>query len=130
MKEFPPMASRPKVRVTVSLDAEVLADFQRFARMADQSLSSFLNAWLADTSESAEFVAVRLFESRDDVRQGVAKLNASLQAVEEGFGQALRAGRGGPHAGRQAAGGSPPRPVIRGGNSPAAGGAKRGNRHD
>lgn len=80
------MADRPKVRVTLSMDAEVLANYQRFAKLSNQSLSAFINGWLADTEDSADYLSVQLYAERDDVRQMQRSLLQRLESVESSIG--------------------------------------------
>lgn len=123
-----------KVRTTITIDEDQLARWQAVADRQKTSLSSTINGWLEQVLDAAEYVAACVDEDRQASKARLADVIRSLQLATELTQEAVadaKKGARGAARGTSARSGTPsPRPVIRGGNSPAAGGAKRGNRHD
>lgn len=85
---YPP-PSMPKVRTTISIDESVLDDWQSIAKLQGTSLSSLVNEWLDDLSESARYKALRVHQGDEDTRAAIAEINAALSVVQEGYLQAI-----------------------------------------
>lgn len=97
----------PKRRITLSLDDDLIDRFQAAADREGRSLSSFVNTWLFQILEPAEFLAELSGESREWSLQKINALTAALQVAQEqavevvvGSMQGSRAKRasGAPHA--------------------------------
>jgi hypothetical protein len=60
-----------RVRTTISLTPEAHAIFKRMADAANMSLARCMGDWLADTSEAALLITVKIEEARkvDSVKQ-------------------------------------------------------------
>lgn len=114
----------PKVRTTLTLDDDILAEWQNLARIQRASLSSTINDWLADTFQAAEYKALQVYAQSENVRQRVNEITTALSVVEEGYAQVKTLGTGA----RPAGGRSKPVPPScnTGGKLPTAKGAGRG----
>jgi hypothetical protein len=114
----PPSFRHSRVRVTVPVTTETLEAFQHYADSAGISVGRAMADWLAEQLNAVTYAALRLEEVREEIRE--APRAVARAVVPEQLQEA--AGRpGGPRSrgspGRPQAG-LPPRPVIRGGNSP------------
>lgn len=73
----------PKVRTTLSLDAELLARFQAVADLERRSLSSFINAWLEQVLPAAEWVGSMAAQERATGMKNMQAILAALQVAQE-----------------------------------------------
>jgi hypothetical protein len=113
MKAPPPS----RLRVTVSVTPETLAVFQHYAEASGVSVGRAMGDWLGEQLSAVQFAALRFEEVRTEVQEAPRLI--AEQLTPEGSRQAAAsAGARSPGA---AARYSPPRPVIRGGNSPRRG---------
>ena len=63
-------------RVTVPVDVEVLAAFERLAAASGTSVGKAMGTWLADTVEGAEAMANLMEKARSAPKQAVMELHA------------------------------------------------------
>ena len=123
----PPVPAKP-IRLTITVSPEVHEAFQRMADASGMSLGRCMGEWMQDTLEGVQFVTAQLVKAREAPRQVVKDMRqmalGSVDLADELLAD-LRAGkarlpaaRGAPSGAPAAATASPPRPVIRGGNSP------------
>lgn len=126
----------PNIRLTITVTPEVHAAFSRMAAASSMSLGRCMGEWLADTVEGVEFVTAQLERAREAPRQVVRDMRQTMLGLGDEMSQLLSdmrtgaiklppvSGDGGPPGPRrpvaEAALPKPPRPVIRGGNSPHA----------
>lgn len=77
----------PKVRTTITIDQEALARYESMAKVAGDSLSSFISDWLTVTTDAAQDLAVRIRRVKDSPEPVAAakRLIEALRVVEEGF---------------------------------------------
>lgn len=123
-----PPPSDPRIRLTIAVSPEVHAVFQRMAAAGSMSLSRAMGDWLGDTVEAAAQVASMMERARAAPREVTREIHAYALGMADETGALMRQLRE-KSAGRAAlvgaAGGAersallPPRPVIRGGKSPA-----------
>ena len=95
--------SRPS-RVSVPIDAETLAVFERLAKVSSQSTGKAIAEWLADTVEGAELMASTMERARSAPKLVTAELHAMALGLSENtkqimdkfskLGRAPLAGRG------------------------------------
>lgn len=123
--EKPPLPSPKHVRLTITVTPEVHATFQRMAAASGMSLGKAMGEWLADTVEAAEFMTTKMEQARAAPRMVIAEMQAAMTGVQDELSTLmsdLRTGRKVPPTAERAGGrpvaAAPPRPVIRGGNSP------------
>ena len=101
--------TRPS-RVSVPIDAETLAVFERLAKVSSTSTGKAIAEWLADTVEGAELMASTMERARAAPKLVTAELHAMVLGLSENtkelidkfskMGQAAKAGA----PGRAAAG--------------------------
>lgn len=96
----------PRIRLTITVTPETHEAFQHYAEAAGTSIGRAMGDWLGDQLSAVTYVALQM----EHVREAPGEIASQLVPQAEA-------------AGRRAAPGSnkPPRPVIRGGNSPAGG---------
>jgi hypothetical protein len=81
----------PKLpRVSVPLDAETLAVFQRLGKAANQGTGSAIAEWLRDTIEAAEFMASKMEQARAAPKVVVREMHAYALAMADETGQLMR----------------------------------------
>lgn len=135
-----------RTRFTIAVEPHVYEAFADLAHSSGVSLSRCIGDWLRDTAEAAQMTTVRVNEVRkshqDIAREFLSSQGREVERIMRGEGVAVwgpsqvrvhpnakivepPAGRsrGGPapRGGSASAGVPPPRPVIRGGKSPAKG---------
>jgi hypothetical protein len=74
--------TRP-ARVSVPIDAETLAVFNRLAKASSQSTGKAIAEWLADTVEGAELMASTLERARAAPKVVTAELHAMMLGMAE-----------------------------------------------
>jgi len=74
--------TRP-ARVSVPIDAETLAVFERLAKASSQSTGKAIAEWLADTVEGAEFMASTMERARAAPKLVTAELHAMALGLSE-----------------------------------------------
>ena len=73
-----------RVRVTASIDPEILDRFKRLAVVRGVSLSSCIGDWLADTIEGSEYVASTIEKAKGSPVRVLREMNASFAVLQEG----------------------------------------------
>ena len=93
--------TRP-ARVSVPIDAETLAVFERLAKVSSQSTGKAIAEWLADTVEAAELMASTMERARAAPKLVTAELHAMALGLSENtkelmdrFSKMGKAARGG-----------------------------------
>lgn len=93
--------TRP-ARVSVPIDAETLAVFERLAKVSSQSTGKAIAEWLADTVEGAELMASTMERARAAPKLVTAELHAMALGLSENtkelmdkFSKMGKAARGG-----------------------------------
>lgn len=128
LMKTPPTPSN--VRLTISITPEVHETFQRLAKASSMSISRAMGEWLGDTLDAATFMATTMEKARAAPRLVARELHAYALGLGDETGELLKRvqkkGRvagaaGGASASPEAPAASPPRLVIRGGNSPQKG---------
>jgi hypothetical protein len=74
--------TRPS-RVSVPIDAETLAVFERLAKVSSQSTGKAIAEWLADTVEGAELMASTMERARAAPKLVTAELHAMALGLSE-----------------------------------------------
>ena len=75
-------------RVTVPVDVEVLAAFERLAAASGTSVGKAMGTWLSDTVEGAEAMADLMEKARQAPKQAVLELHSyalGLTDITQGF---------------------------------------------
>lgn len=118
-----------RVRLTITVTPEVHEAFSRLAKASGMSLGRAMGEWLGDTLEAVTYTAQKVEEARAAPKLVMRELHAYALGLADETGQFLKTigkqpGTRPPPsvagvAGRLAA--TPPRHVIRGGNSPDKG---------
>jgi hypothetical protein len=104
----------PKVRTTITIDADKLARWQAVASVERRSLSSVITQWLEQVLQSAEYLAAQVDEDREASLDRLQRLMISIQVVNEqsilavGTAQGKTAAAGPAMAARAGAVPSPP----------------------
>jgi hypothetical protein len=78
----PPTSSKP-ARVSVPVDADVLAVFERLAKASNMSTGRCMASWLADTVEAAELMASTMERARLAPKIVTAELHAMMLGMSE-----------------------------------------------
>lgn len=84
----------PKVRTTISIDESVLGDWQSIAKMQGTSLSSLVNEWLLDLTDSARYQALRVYQDGSKKRSRIKEINMTLAMLQEGYEAAISQAKG------------------------------------
>jgi len=111
----------PKTRISVPIDAETRAVFQKLADASGVSLGRAIADWLRDTLDAAMQMAAMVEKAKERPRQAIRELNAmarGLVEVSEEFAADVRSGKALAERKRSAPASPTPRPVIRGVKSP------------
>lgn len=129
--------SSDRVRLTISVPADVHATFQRMADASGSSLGKTMGDWLADTEQAAQEMVKMLERARAAPKLMVQEMHSFMLGLTEETAQLVEQVRqksrasgtdGGPavrgHSSAQTL--DTPRPVIRGVKSPARGKRKAG----
>jgi hypothetical protein len=111
-----PPSPSARVRVTVPVTHETLEAFQHLAESSGVSVGRAMGDWLSDQLSAVTWAALRYEEVRDELREAPRSI-AHAVAVGASDADGGRIERPARAADRPPAA-SPPRPVIRGGNSP------------
>jgi hypothetical protein len=98
--------SPQRIRLTITVTQETHEAFQHYAEASGTSIGRAMGDWLGDQVSAVTYVALQM----EQVREAPGEI--ALQLVP----RAEAAGRPAAPAANK-----PPRPVIRGGNSPAGG---------
>lgn len=119
-----------KIRLTITVSAEVHDTFSRMAAASGTSLGRTMGEWLGDTREAAEAMAAMLEKARQAPKAAMREMHSYALGltdvtselldrirVMEGRPQSVQAGGPAP---AEAGPLNPPRPVIRGGKSQRA----------
>jgi hypothetical protein len=81
----------PKLpRVSVPLDAETLAVFQRLGKAANQGTGSAIADWLRETVEAAEFMADKMEQARAAPKVVMREMHAYALALADETGTLMR----------------------------------------
>jgi hypothetical protein len=78
----PPTSSKPP-RVSVPVSAEVLAIFERLAKVSNMSTGRAMAEWLADTVEAAELMASTMERARSAPKIVTAELHAMMLGMTD-----------------------------------------------
>jgi predicted nucleic acid-binding protein len=84
----------PKVRTTITIDAEKLARWQAVATSERRSLSSILTQWLDQVVQSAEYVAAQVDDDRGASLERLQLLMSTIEIVNESTSDAVAAAKG------------------------------------
>jgi len=130
MVRMKPRTTPKPIRLTIPVDPETHAIFQRLADVGGRSLGAVMGDWLRHTRDGAASIATQL----DELHVGVRRASAEIVAMHDKSPHAVaadvvskakrsaaapRGPAGGDTAPRRSAQPSPPRLVIRGGKSQA-----------
>lgn len=105
----------PKLpRVSVPLDAETLAVFQRIGKAANQGTGSAIAEWLKETIEAAEFMASKMEQARAAPKVVIREMHAYALAMADETGQLMRdlAAKGAADRAERRAAPAPARPAA------------------
>jgi hypothetical protein len=80
-KTFPPPSSPP--RISVPIDGETLAVFQRLAKAGNMSTGRAMAEWLRDTVEAAELMAATMERARAAPKVVTAELHAMMLGMAD-----------------------------------------------
>lgn len=105
--------SRPP-RVSVPIDAETLAVFERLAKAGNMSTGKAMAEWLSDTVEAAELMASTMERARAAPKLVTAELHAMMlgmadqtKELQDKFSKFKGSIDGGPSGGKRSATGGP-----------------------
>jgi hypothetical protein len=85
------LSTPPKLpRISVPLDAETLAVFQRIGKASNQGTGSAIADWLKETVEAAEFMASRMEQARAAPKVVIREMHAYALAMADETGQLMR----------------------------------------
>ena len=77
-------------RVSVPLDAETLAVFQRLGKAGNMSTGGAIAEWLQETVEAAEFMASKMEQARAAPKVVMREMHAYALAMADETGQLMR----------------------------------------
>jgi hypothetical protein len=77
-------------RISVPVDAETLAVFQRLGKAANQGTGAAIADWLRDTIEAAEFMASKMEQARAAPKVVIREMHAYALAMADETGQMMR----------------------------------------
>lgn len=77
-------------RVSVPLDAETLAVFQRLANAANMGVGAAIAEWLNDTIEAAEFMASKMEQARAAPKVVMREMHAYALGLADETGALMR----------------------------------------
>lgn len=83
-----------RIRLTISVPADVHEVFQRMAKASSMSISRAMGDWLGDTLEAAELTTTMIERARAAPKQVIRELNALALGYADETGSALQAMRG------------------------------------
>ena len=112
-----------KIRLTITVSAEVHDTFSRMAAASGTSLGRTMGEWLGDTRDAAEAMALMLEKARQAPRQAMREMHSYALGLTDATSELLDRVRDKERSesslARDAAAQNapPPRPVIRGGKS-------------
>lgn len=109
--------STERIRLTISVTPEVHETFVKLSKATNQSLSSAMGEWLADTIDAANFMAEKVSEARAAPRLVAREMHAYALGLADETGEVLRRVRGVEAGGKRSATASPP-PSNTGGKVP------------
>lgn len=121
-----PSQTPERVRLTITVTADVHATFTRLADASGMSLSRAMGEWLEDTLDAAQYTATLVEKARAAPKEVMREVHAYALGLADETGAVLRAVRERKAQAVQPASearpGTPvppvsPRPVIRGGKS-------------
>lgn len=118
-------SSPDNIRLTITVSPDVHAAFKRLAESSSMSIGRAMGEWLGDTLEAVEFMAVKVEQARSAPKIVVREMHAYALGLADETEALMSQLRERGHADRAKATASsgpvarPPRPVIRGGKSPA-----------
>ena len=81
-KTLPPLTSKPP-RVSVPVTVEVLAVFERLAKVGNMSTGRAMAEWLGDTVEAAELMASTMERARSAPKIVTAELHAMMLGMTD-----------------------------------------------
>lgn len=82
-KTLPPPTPLPAIRLTIPVDAEVHAIFQRLAKAGNMSTGRAMGEWLKDTVEAAELMASSMERARAAPKIVTAELHAMMLGMAD-----------------------------------------------
>jgi len=112
-KTLSPPTKQP--RISVPVDAETLAVFQRMAKAGNMSTGGAIAEWLSETVEAAEFMASKMEQARAAPKVVIREMHAYALAMADETGQLMRdlsAKGAADRAERRAATAAPARPAA------------------
>ena len=72
-----------RIRTTISLDADVHDIFKRMAHAGGMSVSRCMGEWLADTSDGAQMVALKMQEARESPLKVMREFQALAGGLQD-----------------------------------------------
>jgi hypothetical protein len=87
-KTLSPPTKHP--RISVPVDAETLAVFQRLGKAANQGTGSAIAEWLRDTIEAAEFMASKMEQARAAPKVVMREMHAYALGLADETGELMR----------------------------------------
>jgi hypothetical protein len=84
-KPFPPLPDSPvkPIRLTIPVDAETHAVFQRLGKAGNTSTGRAMGSWLHDTVQAAEYLAASMEKARTAPQLVARELHAYAMALTE-----------------------------------------------
>jgi len=90
-KTIPPPIPRPRTkRLSVPISEELLQTFQRMGKAQGQGAGAAIAEWLEDTSEAAEFMALKLEQARAAPKVVMREMHAYALGLADETGQLVR----------------------------------------
>ena len=132
-----PQKKQERVRVTVSMEPEVLAVFQRMAATMGVSVGRAIGDWCRDTADGLDFVHQKMIEAKTAPARVMREMQEEARGLlgevdrlaEEGLARAADRGGLPRSGGTRGQPPTPPRPVIRGESPPSKGAKHAGTTH-
>jgi len=93
-----------RIRLTITVTPEVHAIFSRMAEVAGLSLGKCMGEWLADTSDGAQFVSLKMAEARKAPKLVMREMQAMVHGLSEEVDATLAGMRKAPAVGAGASG--------------------------
>jgi hypothetical protein len=87
-KTISPPTKRP--RISVPVDSDTLAVFQRLGKAGNMSTGGAIAEWLRDTVEAAEFTAAKMEQAREAPRVVIREMHAYALGLSDETGDLMR----------------------------------------
>lgn len=88
-KPFPPIPLKP-IRLTIPVDAETHAVFQRLGSASNTSTGRAMGNWLRDTVQAAEYLAGTMEKAKEAPQRVAMELHAYAMSLTDETGEILR----------------------------------------